>query len=108
MKQPHANKNKTNTRKKVNVVHPKSPWSSSEDESGEEVEVMHIDNIERGENKPFVLNGTFNRRPFQALIDTESPVTIFTKAHVQKIMERTTNSDSSRKTRNTLISVAIE
>ena len=66
-------------------MHPKSPWSSSEDESGEEVEVMHIDNIEQGENKQFVLKGTFNRRPFHALIDTGSPVTIFTKAHVQKM-----------------------
>ena len=87
MKQPEANKKKTNIRKKVNVVHPKSPWSKSEDDSaGKEVEVMHIDNIERGKNKPFVLNGTFNRRSFHAFIDTGSPVTIFTKAHVQKIV----------------------
>ena len=88
MKQPETNKNRTNTRKKVNAVHPKSPWSSSEDDTGEEVEVMHIDNIERGENKPFILKGTFNRRSLHALIDTGSPVTIFTKTHIQKMFGR--------------------
>ena len=61
MRQPETRQNKTNTRKKVNVVHPKShPWSSSEDESGEEIEVMHIDYMEKGTNKPFVSKGTFN------------------------------------------------
>ena len=69
-KQPETKQNKTNTRKNVNVVHAKSPWSSSEDESGEEIEVMHIGDIEKDINKPFVLKGTFNRRPFHALIDT--------------------------------------
>ena len=56
------------------MVHPKSRWSSSEDESGEEIEVIHLDNIERGVNKPF-----------HALIDTGLPATLFTKAHFQKM-----------------------
>ena len=46
---------------------------------------MHIDNTEKSANKPFVLKGTFNRRPFHALIDSGSPVTIFTKTHIQKM-----------------------
>ena len=67
------------------MVHPKSRWSSSEDESGEEIEVIHLDNIEKGVNKPFVLRGTFIRRPFHAHIDTGLPATLFTKAHFQKM-----------------------
>ena len=74
------NRKKTNTRKNVYVVHPKSPWRSSDEESGEEVEVMLIDKMEEGADKPFVLKG-----PLQALIDTGSPVTIFTKTHIQKV-----------------------
>ena len=85
MRQPEAKQNKTNTRKKVNMVHPRNTWSSSEDEWGKEIKVMHLDIIERGVNKPFVSRGTFNRRPIQALIDTGSPGTIFTKAHMQKV-----------------------
>ena len=85
MRQKETKQNKTNTRKKVNVVHPKKLWSSSEGESGEKVEVMHIDNMEMFANKPLVLKWTFNRKLFRALIDTGSPVTIFTKAHIQKM-----------------------
>ena len=46
---------------------------------------MHIGDIENDINKPFVLKWTINRMPFHALIDTGSPVTIFTKAHIQKV-----------------------
>ena len=46
---------------------------------------MHIDNIEKSAHKPFVLKGTFNRRPFHALIDAGSPVARFTKAHIRKL-----------------------
>ena len=58
MRQPEAKQNKRNTRKKVNVVHPKSPRSSSEDESEEEIEAMLTDNREsarillRGRERP--------------------------------------------------------
>ena len=63
----------------------KTDWSSSENDSGEEVEILHIDEEKRSTNKPLVLKGRFNRKPFHALIDTGSPITIFTKAHVEKM-----------------------
>ena len=84
IKQPET-KQKTPYQKKVNVVQKKTEWSSSENESGEEVEILHIDEEKRSINKPFVLKGRFNRKPFHALIDTGSPITIFTKAHVEKM-----------------------
>ena len=85
IKQPET-KQKTPYQKKVNVVQQKTEWSSSEDESGEEeVEVLHIDEEKSSSNKPFVLKGRVNKKPFHALIDTGSPITIFTKAHVEKM-----------------------
>ena len=69
----------------MSAVQSKTPWSSSEDESGEEVEIFHIDEEKGYANKPFVLKGKFNRKPFHAIIDTGSPITIFTKAHVEKM-----------------------
>ena len=56
----------------------------AEEESAAEVEILHIDG-ETPKNKPFVLKGKFNRKPFHALIDTGSPMTIFTKAHAEKM-----------------------
>ena len=44
MRQRETKQNKTNTRKKVFT---QSPWRNSEDESGEEIEVMPIDNTEK-------------------------------------------------------------
>ena len=85
MKQTDVKQNKAPQQKRVNVVQSKSSWSSSEDESGEEVEILHIDEEKGHTNKPFVLKGKFNRKPFHALIDTGSPITIFTKAHVDKM-----------------------
>ena len=79
-RQRETKQKKTNTRKNVYVVHPKSPWRSSERKSGEEVKVMLIHKMEEGADKPFVLKG-----PLQALIDTGSPVTIFTKTHIQNV-----------------------
>ena len=84
IKQPET-KQKTPYQKKVNVIQKKTEWSSSENESGEEVEILHIDEEKRSINKPFVLKGRFNRKPFHALIDTGSPINIFTKAHVEKM-----------------------
>ena len=69
---------------KVNAIRTKSPWSSSEEESAEEVKILHIDG-DTPKNKPFVLKGNFNRKPFHAHIDTGSPITIFTKAHAEKM-----------------------
>ena len=93
LRQPEIKRKKNNTPRKLNVVRPKGPWSSSEDESGEEVEVMNIDNAENHVNKSFVLKRTINRKPIHALIDTGSSVTIFTKAHVQKIFRKIRNTD---------------
>ena len=59
--------------------------------SGEEVEVLHIDEVEKGAIKPFMLKGTFNRRPFKALIDTGYPMMISTKAHVDEWFEKQAN-----------------
>ena len=84
IKQPET-KQKARYQKKVNVVQQKTEWSSSEDESGEEVEMLHIDEEKSSPNKPFVLKGKFNKNPFHALIDTGSSITIFTKAHVEKM-----------------------
>ena len=83
LKTPETKKNNTANRK-VNAIRTKSPWSSSEEESAEEVAILHIDG-ETPKNKPFVLKGKFNRKPFHALIDTGSPITIFTKAHAKKM-----------------------
>ena len=80
---PHKttrNETKDTVSKKVNVVQQKTEWSSSEDESVEEVEeveVLHIEEEKRSSNKPFVLKGRFNKKPFHALIDTGLPITIF-------------------------------
>ena len=77
-------KKNNSANRKVNAIRTESPWSSSEEESAEEVENLHIDG-KTPKNKPFVLKGKFNRKPFHALIDTGSPITIFTKAHAEKI-----------------------
>ena len=107
IKQPEI-KQKTPHHKKVNVVQKKTEWSSSENESGEEVETLHIDEEKRYTNKPFVLKGRFNRKPFHALIDTGSHITIFTKAHMEKMFLRSTNCNHWTRTRNTLITVVIK
>ena len=105
MRQPKK-QNKIGIRKKVNVVHPKNTWSRSEDESGEELEVMHIDNAEKGANKLFILKGTFKRKPFHAVIDTGSPVAIFTMPIFKRCSERIINFDHSKRTRSISISAA--
>ena len=83
LKTSETNKNNTANRK-VNAIRTKSPWSSSEEESAEEIEILHVDR-ETPKNKLFVLKGKFNRKPFHALIDIGSPSTIFTKAHAEKM-----------------------
>ena len=77
-------KKKNTANRKVNAIRTKSPWSSSEEESAVEVEILHIDG-ETPKNKLFVLKGKFNRKPFHALLDTGSPITIFTRAHAEKM-----------------------
>ena len=60
-------------------------------ESGEEVEALHVeDSIVRGGNKPF-FKGTSNRKYFQAIIYTRSPVTFFTRAHINKMFGNNCN-----------------
>ena len=83
-------------------------WSSFEDQWGEEIEVMHIDNRENSANKPFLRKGTFNRMPFHALMDTGSPVTIFTKAHTQKMFGKDYKLQPLEKNVSTSIPAAIK
>ena len=86
IKQTETKTNRQTHQRKINAVQKNPTWSSSEDESAEEVEILHIDE-EKGKNsnKPFVLKGKFNKKPFHALIDTGSPITIFTKAHIENM-----------------------
>ena len=48
--------------KKVSAIQSKTPWSSSEDKSREEVQVFHINKEEGYPNKPFVLKGKFQQK----------------------------------------------
>ena len=86
IKQTETKTNRQTHQRKINAVQKNPTWSSSEDESAEEVEILHIDE-EKGKNsnKRFVLKGKFNKKPFHALIDTGSPITIFTKAHIENM-----------------------
>ena len=68
---------------KINAILTKSPWSSSDDESAEEVEVLRRDGDVQ-KNKPFVLKCKFKKKPFHAFFDTGSPFTLFTEAHAGK------------------------
>ena len=85
-----VNKYPQQGKRRVNAVQKQNSWSSS-GESEEEVEVLHIDDIVNSASKPFVLKGTFNRKAFHAIIDTGSPVTIFTEAHVNKLFGKAVN-----------------
>ena len=86
IKQTETKPNRQTHQRKINAVQKNPTWSSSEDESAEEVEILHIDE-EKGKNsnKPFVLKGKFTKKPFHALIDSGSPITIFTKAHIENM-----------------------
>ena len=49
------------------------------------VEILHIADVVRGQNRTFVFKETFNSRPFHALIDTGSTILLFTHANVNKV-----------------------
>ena len=76
---------KQNLPKKGEPGTPEEPQEHFWRRIGEVVEVIHIDNTQKSANKPFALKWTFNRRPFHALIYSDSPVTIYSKAYIQKM-----------------------
>ena len=61
-------------------------WDSSTTEDEEDIQVLKVSEVNVSENKPFVLKGKLNEKEFRAIIDTGSPVTIFTKKHVDVLL----------------------
>ena len=70
--------------KRVQVVKKSHGWDSSTSEDEEEgIQVLHLEDNKDEKSKPFVLQGRLNGKRFNVLIDTGSPVTIFTRQHVK-------------------------
>ena len=80
-------KKKNSPHRKINTIRVQSPMSSSENESTEDSEVLHIDGDVQ-KNKHFVLKGKFNKIQFHPLVDTWSPITILTKAGAGKMFAK--------------------
>ena len=62
IKQTDARQNQMPQQKRVSAIQSKTPWSSSEDKSGEEVQVFHINEEKGYPNKPFELKGKFQQK----------------------------------------------
>ena len=66
--------------KRVEVGKKSHGWDSSTTEDEEEgIQVLHLADNNDEKSKPFVLQGRLNGKRFNVLIDTGSPVTIFTQ-----------------------------
>ena len=58
--------------------------SESSNEMNEENLVLHVSGAG---NQPFVLKGKINKEPFKTMIDSGSPITIFTQEDLRKILK---------------------
>ena len=70
--------------RRINLIEQDDSQSESSNEMNEENMVLHVSGAG---NQPFVLKGKINKKPFKTMINSGSPITIFTQEDLKKILK---------------------
>ena len=68
--------------RRINLIEREDNKSEESNEQDEDNMVLHIGG---SDNQLFVMKGKINNQPFTTMIDSGSPITIFTKADLLKV-----------------------
>ena len=70
--------------RRINLIEREDNQSEESNEQDEDNMVLYIDG---SDNQPFVMKGKINNQPFTTMIDSGSPITIFTQADLRKVLK---------------------
>ena len=70
--------------RRINLIEREDNQSQESNEQDEDNMVLHIGG---SDNQPFVMKGKINNQPFSTMIDSGSPITIFTQADLRELLK---------------------
>ena len=79
--------------RRINLIEQDDSQSESSNEMNDDNMVLHVSGAG---NQPFVLKGKINKEPFSTMVDSGSPITIFTQADLSSEIGRNISKTSPK------------